>query len=470
VWIEVGILYAKIIRATDEELDWARSYLTFPDARAKFRGGDGKIRLLGMDGRFPAGLVSLVRAAAPKVDKEKPAFKVDLAERREHAPHDPAADLDWLRDYQLDAILACLRARRGLVWLPTASGKGELVVALTRAVPTAEWLFVVHNVSLVEQTAGRLRLRDREHGVDFEQPGIIAEGNWSESRVTFATFQSLSQRLKQGDRRTLALLGRVGGLIVDEAHTCAADTFWAVAMATPRAAYRIGLSGTPLARGDRKSALVIAALGPVIYRQKAEPLIQAGVLSRPSIRMVRVVQSTKRPTWQGVYGDLVVRGSRRNAALVAMAKAAEKPGFLFVKEVSHGRALTKALINAGVAAKFVWGSHSTDARRTALRDLEAGRLDVIVCSVVFQEGIDVPGLRSVVVGAAGRSVIAAIQRVGRGMRIERDRAGVVIKDTFEVYDIDDRGQVWLERAARERRNAYLREGYAVYEWEPPVGQ
>lgn len=455
MWLEVGVLHARVSRATDEEHSWLREYLTFPDARARFRGGDGKIRLLAVDGRFPAGLVSLVKRAGPKAG-----FTVELIDRVHPVPHDPAADLDWLRDYQLDAVLAVLRERRGLVWLPTASGKGELVVALTRAVP-CEWLFIVHTTTLVQQTAERLRLRNLEHGIEDEPIGIVAEGRWSEGRVTFATFQSLNAKLRAGNTRCLALLGRVGGVICDEAHTVAADTFWRVTMATTRAAYRAGLSGTPLARGDRKSALVIAALGPVIYRLKAEPLIEAGVLSRPAIKMVRVAQTTNRPTWQGVYGDLVVRSKRRNAALISMTKAAEKPAFVFVKEVAHGKLLERDLINAGIKAQFVWGSHSTDWRRTAVKSLVAGRLDVIVCSVVFQEGIDVPELRSVVVGAAGRSVIAAIQRVGRGMRIERDAGGNVVKDAFEVWDVADEGHLWLERAAKERKRAYLNEGYAT---------
>lgn len=472
MWLEVGVLHARVARATDQERDWLREYLTFPDARARFRKADGKIKLLSIHGHFPAGLVPLVQGAAPKVERDregnvtKPAFTVELIDRVRPHPHDPAADLDWLRGYQLDAVLAVLRHKRGLVWLPTASGKGELVVALTRAVP-CEWLFIVHTTTLVQQTAERLQQRNAEHGVPAEPIGMIGEGMWSEGRVTFATFQSLYAKLKKGNRAALDLLARVGGVICDEAHTVAADTFWAVAMATSSAAYRAGLSGTPLARGDRKSALVIAALGPVVYRQKAEPLIQAGVLSRPSIKMVRLTSTTNRPTWQGVYGDLVVRGKKRNAVVVAMTKAAEKPAFVFVKEVSHGKALEKALINAGMRTQFVWGSHGTEWRRSAVRSLQAGRLDVIVCSVVFQEGIDVPELRAVVVAAAGRSVIAAIQRVGRGMRIERDRAGNVVKDTFEVWDVLDDGQLWLERAAKDRKRAYLAEGYSTVVLDHP---
>lgn len=234
-------------------------------------------------------------------------------------------------------------------------------------------------------------------------------------------------------------------------------------MATTKAAYRVGLSGTPLARGDRRSVQAIAALGPVIYRQRADELVKAGILARPQIKMAVVAQACSRPTWQGVYGDLVVRSAKRNAALVTMAQRCEKPALLFVKEVAHGKHLERALLNAGLRAGFVWGSHGSAYRRSMISRLVRADLDVLVCSVVFQEGVDIPSLRSVIVASGGRSVIAAIQRVGRGTRIERNHAGVVIKDSFEVWDVADRGHDWMERAAKERRRAYLHEGYETVE-------
>lgn len=471
MWIEVDCLHAKLTKATTEEQNWLLDYLSFPDTTAHFRGAvDDKIRMLNQfDGTFPAGLVPLVVKDAPAEG-----FTIEIIDKTQPTAPDPEADVAWLREDQLEAVRRVLDKRRGILHLPTGSGKTEIAVALVRSVP-CEWLFVVHRTTLGQQAAERFDRRNAEHGVDLGAAGVIGEGQWIEGeRLTCATFQSLVAALRSKDRkiraRALGLLGRVGGIIVDESHTLPATTFWSVAQKTTRAAYRVGLSGTPLARGDRRSILSIAALGPILYRIRAPELVEAGVLAKPRVHLVPCRQTTGRPTWAGVYADLVVKSKARNALIVEIARRAEKPGFLFVKSIDHGRALEKAIIQAGIPAAFVWGMHSTDWRKHAVKDLAAGRTEILVCSVVFQEGVDVPSLRSVINAAGGRSVIAAIQKAGRGMRVERDRAGEVVKDEFEIWDVLDTGDRWLERAARERKRAFLREGYELIEEQIPVAK
>lgn len=254
------------------------------------------------------------------------------------------------------------------------------------------------------------------------------------------------------------------GLVVHNCHTLPSDSFWSVAMATP-AHYRFGLSGTPLARGDKRSVLAVGALGPVVYRIKPDVLIQAGVLAKPKIRLVQVVQRSDRPTWQGVYGESVVRSVARNKAVVDCAKRAEKPCLVFVKEITHGKLVKKALEQSGLNAEFVYGQDDTSERREAIKRLVRGDSDVLVCSVVFQEGIDIPQLRSVVIASGGKSVIAALQRIGRGMRKSTG------KDEFEVHDIADKGCGcgsrghagcrWLEKHTKARVKAYAGEGFEV---------
>jgi superfamily II DNA or RNA helicase len=260
------------------------------------------------------------------------------------------------------------------------------------------------------------------------------------------------------------LLEGTEGIIVDESHVLPAGSFYRVAMATPRAYYRVGLSGTPLARTDKRSALAIGALGPVIYRISAEQLVAEGVLARPKVRMVTVTQSNLGGvTWQGVYGNGVVKSTKRNAVLASVVQRAEKPCLLFVKELRHGRELEKRLSAMGLHVDFTHGQHSTDWRRNMVKSLVAGRLDVVICTVVFQEGVDIPELRSVVIGSGGESVIAALQRVGRGTRKTAD------KDEFEVWDIADRGNKWLEKHARARQHAYAAESFeTIVEPESPA--
>ncbi len=474
LWLAVENLHTSVVKAEEAEVSWLGEYLSFRDASAFFknkgrRGGrvSDKVHLFNaFNHTFPTGLLPLVIAAAPKEG-----FTVDIVDRRGAAPaRDLSADLGWLRDYQLDAIDAVEKAKRGILWMPTGAGKTEVAAGLTLAYPVP-WLFLVHRAGLMDQAARRYELRTKM------KAGRIGEGEWStgDGNLVCATFQTIAAGLKKKDPRTLSLLSQARGVMFDEAHVLPAGSFYEVALSTPSALYRVGLSGTPLARGDNRSTMAIAAIGPVIYRIRTELLIERGVLARPTIHMVQVNERSDRPTWQGVYGEAIVRSAYRNRLVIEACRRAEKPGLLFVKEISHGKALTKALQKAGLQADFVWGNHSTEYRNARVRDLVKGKLDILVCSVVFQEGIDIPELRSAVFAAGGKSIIATLQRLGRGMRVERNARGEVIKSTFEAWDLADngcgctnyakgdphQGCKWLERHTRERLKAYSSEGHAV---------
>lgn len=448
--IEVQNVRSRIVEAAPHELAWANEYLTYDDARARYaRGsGDGATRLLNaFDASFPSGFARSLVAAAREAGL---AVVLDDARTRPCEP-DPAADLAWLRDYQREAVDRCLAAARGIVWIPTGGGKTEVAAGVAKAL-RCSWLFVVPQADLLYQTAERFTRRTGE------EAGIVGDGEWREARFTVATFQTLAAAIGgrsniEKQRAAADLLGRVEGLLCDESHTLPADSVLSVVSKTRRAYWRFGLSGTPLARGDRRSLLAIGALGGIIHRIKPDVLIAAGALSRPTIRVVPVVQASSRPTWQGAHGDLVIRSKQRNATVVNICKAATAPGFVFVTHVKHGKVLTKLLTDAGLRVEFVWGAHSTDIRSRVIERLVTGKLDFVVCSSVFQQAIDVPQLRSVINAAGGASAIATIQRIGRGTRVTED------KKTFEAWDIIDRGNRWLERHTRERIRAYEGEGY-----------
>jgi superfamily II DNA or RNA helicase len=282
------------------------------------------------------------------------------------------------------------------------------------------------------------------------------------------TFQTLAAAARNPSReargRLEQFLAGFDGVFVDECHVLPAQSFWRVAMMLGNAHWRIGLSATPLDREDKRSVYAVGALGPVVYKIGAQQLIAEGRLARPTIRLAKVQQEfrevdamglPKRWPWQKVYEEGVVRSGVRNRTLLAATQRAEKPALVFVKDLAHGKAFARALEKRGVRSDFVWGSASLRTRQDAVRRLERGDLEVLVCSVIFQEGVDIPELRSVVIASAGKSVIAALQRIGRGMRTA---AG---KDTFEVWDVADEGNAWLARHAKARRRAYQREGYQV---------
>lgn len=446
--IDVGNVQSRIVAGTQVEIDWVATLLTYHERRYAYgEPYDHEYCLYKPRYRvFPTGMLHEIRAGF-----ERSGYPLEI--RRTKPPPcevDREADLQWLRPYQREAVQACVERQRGIVHAPTGSGKSEIVVGLTRTMP-CNWVFLVHRTGLVQQQADRYTLRT---GFDA---GRIGEGQWNVPKGTkfvCASFQSVYAAYKAGDDISTRLMHWADAIAIDECHTLPSTTYSRVAFLAKNAYWRIGLSGTPLARSDSRSIFGIAATGPVIYRVTPDRLIEAGVLAVPDIKMTRIRQSDM-GDWLVAYRSNIVQSEARNKLVVDCVKRSEKPCLVFVSHLKHGKILEKMILNAGLHCDFVWGDHSVEWRRAQISRLEHGQLDVLVCSVIFQEGVDIPCLRSVVMASAGKSVIASLQKIGRGMRIAKD------KTTFQVWDFFDADGGLLERHSRRRAETYESEGYKV---------
>jgi superfamily II DNA or RNA helicase len=477
MWATVGNANTKLSQYTEMEIVWLDHYLGIPDPAARFkRHGDGRRPMLNQIAMsFPTGLLPIVIDGA--VDA---GYKIEVIDKRV-APVAPdlTADTSWLLPFQDEALEVGLEKKRGIFHAPTGAGKTELMIALTMSLPTTWGLFVPAK-SLLEQIASQFELRTGE------EAGRIGEGVWHPKRVTVATFQSVFAALKRKDERCLDWLASLGGFSVDEVHTLPADTYWRVAMACPNAYYRFGYSATPFARGDRKGLLGVAAIGPGIYKIEQKTLADAGVIAKARIELIKAmlplpeVEIVDGRAYKDVYRGLIVQPmGARNALVMGEARRAKKPALLFVSALEHGRELSKHLTASGIPSEFVWGDKESPERVAAVRRLEHGDVDVLIANVVFQAGVNIPTLATVINAAGGKSHIAALQQAGRGSR-RLGRDGSVVKDHFTVVDFLDEGCgcgrmvgkvrvfshkpcEWLHNHARSRRRAYLGEGYEVIE-------
>lgn len=450
--VRVDNLWATLTLYSEQDVQFLDEYLSFESDQARFSPAvqaghwDGRYRLYDQrNHRFPAGLLSMVVRTA-----QARGLAVEQQDARQAAAPAPGWEQTaglWLRPYQRAALTACVRETRGIVKAPTGSGKSEIIAALTQAVP-CRWVMLVHKRDLMHQTAERIKLRTGE------QCGFAGDGEWSPARITSCTFQTLFRALRSPAVQTL--LRAAGGVMVDELHSVGAQSFYKVLMACP-ARYRIGFSGTPLDRGDRRNVYVVAATGPKIYEIQAQTLIDQGVLSRPTIHMVPCRQSLPgQAGWQEIYRKGVVESDQRNQLVCAVANSRPGPVLVFCKEIAHGRTLEKAIQRRGLKrCEFVWGQDSVTERRAAITKLQRGDIDILITSTIFEEGVDIPEVRCVVVASAGKSTIRTLQRLGRGMRVTAD------KTEMELWDLDDSGHRWLDQHSGKRIQAYGRDGYRV---------
>lgn len=431
----------------NEKFLW--SLLAFDDARARFtdayRKGtwDGKTRLFNQaKRRFLTGLIGIVQRAAAEAN-----INVSIIDKRvKPAIIDNVASwLDPLRE-QPEVLMACLHNGRGVVKMVTGAGKTEIIIALCISSP-CKWLILTHKKDLLYQIADRFRLRTGEN------IGIVGDGKWSVSRVTVAMFQTLYARLK--DLRVTDLLESTGGLIVDECHCLPSNTFLKVMNSAPCAYWRFGFSGTPLDRADSRNIMLIASTGDLLCDVTATSLCARGVLAKIKIKFLEVSQVVCGQYWADIYHNGVVKSIVRNRAVVSVTARAKKPTLLFIKEIEHGRILRDMIHSAGMSVAFIHGQDSSQSRAAASERLSRGDLDVLIASTIFDEGVDIPEIASIVNAVGGKSVIKSFQRAGRGMRI------TATKNEVEYWDIEDKGNRWLANHAQIRLSTYVGAGFEV---------
>jgi superfamily II DNA or RNA helicase len=464
--VEIGPQWVTVTSGTPDALAWLGSFLRF--SVKTYQGGRPSTLSLpllhALERRYLGGLQLLVEAGA----RER---GVDLVVRDVRVPPvriESGNPVGWLRPEQRDALDSGLRNARGTLKLGTGAGKGEIVAGFPM-MARCPWLILVHRIHLLDDLAARFEARSGE------QAGRIGDGVWTQRRVTFATYATLHAALQANDPRAAMLFDCVRGIVCDEAHTVAAETFSAVLDRCSRAYWRIGVSATPFARSDRKSIMVIAHLGPMLFELDAGDLIEMGRLAKPTIRMVSLHHE---PTlsglsWSDVYKLGVVLNDTRNALVVRAVRRLPKPAIVFVQEVEHGRLLLTLLAVAGLRTTipaddtrpaftgFALGALDLRDRQRVIAALNTGAVDVVVATSIFNEGVDVRGLRTVVNAAGGQSSISTLQRVGRATRRTDG------KETCEVVDFMDLGVPSLERHARARRRAYLKEGFEVSVQDTP---
>ena len=449
--IERRNLNCKVVNPTVEEVAWLRRYLVFENTAAKFGGGSPTISMFNPEHKvFPAGLIAPLTKRATQEG-----LQVTVIDQRVHPlpGHAVPALPSWLYPYQKEAVTKAVLAENGIIWASTGAGKSVIMSALVQAVPL-KTVLLTHRTTLLRQLAASY---EKFTG---KKAGVIGEGQWSPNeRFTVAMIPTLARKIKIPAAR--AFLSDVRMIILDEAHVGGSDSVTNILKIMPDAYYRIGLSATPLARGDSKSIMVVGMFGPICYRIHTRDLINQGYLAEPTVRCIEVqqeyhgVESTNKWYYQKMYHEAVVHSALRNRALLWAMKSADAPGFTFVTNKDHGKNLLQMASTIGLGCRYVDGDSPTSERVSAVEGLLRGDYKHIITTKIFQEGLDVPALKSVVLGGAGKSWIGQLQMVGRGARI------TPTKKTFEVWDIFDQGIPMLYRHAKSRIRSLQDETFTV---------
>ncbi len=404
----------------------------------KFRQGvwDGYINL-SKGSTFPTGLLSLVQNSLPKGLPYEVEDNLQYPQYYASAMHPNMFQDIELRPYQINAAIELIMAKRGIAHMATNSGKTEVISAMCKCL-LCDVLVLTTKLDLLHQTRQRLAQRLGE------VVGIIGDGQVEMQRVTVGMLQTLAKRKSY---KTMD----IGCLIFDECHHVPAKTAQAVMLGIP-APMRFGLSGTPLRNAQLADLMLTAATGDVVVTVTNQILIESGISAKPQIVMLNITNlATYKLDWEESYQKCIVENEARNQLIVEQARLSLGVVLILVERIEHGRLLQTQIPNA----RFFSGDLSGDERLHALEQMRTGQLRIVIATPIFDEGVDVPSIDTLILAGGGLSPIKLMQRLGRGMR---HKAGA---NVLHVVDFIDDTNQYLMAHSIQRTLLYEQEGFDV---------
>jgi len=121
--------------------------------------------------------------------------------------------------------------------------------------------------------------------------------------------------------------------------------------------------------------------------------------------------------------DKLYTGDHRRVDLILqqlhdkLADPASMRALGFCVSVEHARFMAERFRAAGFAAEALDASTPAELRQAALRRLQAGELQVLFAVNLFNEGLDIPSIDTVLLLRPTESAVVFLQQLGRGLRL-----------------------------------------------------
>ena len=350
--------------------------------------------------------------------------------------------------------------------LVSATGTGKTVMAavdyarLRATLRPARLLFVAHREEILEQTLLTFRqvLRDHTFGelwVGGARPTAFEH--------VFASIQTLAAAKREHLRPD-----HFDVVIVDEFHHAAAASYrFLMEELEPREL--LGLTATP-ERADGLPILHwfddrIAAelrLWDAIEQHRLAPFMYYGIHDGVDLTEVpwRRGHGYDDAALTNVYtgNDAWVRFVYQQlTAYVDDVTTMRCLGFCV--SVAHARYMAAQFDRLGVAAVAVVGTTPDADRRAALRRLEDGDIQVVFSVDLFNEGVDVPAVDTLLMLRPTQSATLFLQQLGRGLRTAKSKAVCTVLDFVGThrreFRFDQRYRALLGGSRRDLERAVI---------------
>ncbi|OZV82995.1 restriction endonuclease subunit R [Micromonospora echinospora] len=370
----------------------------------------------------------------PGTDADR--LRVALRGERPDPASTQIANLD-VRPYPYQAeILADLDAERqvhgrhrNLVVM--ATGTGKTVVAaldyrrLHRSGQVDSLLFVAHQEQILRQSLATFRqvMGDGSFGET-----LVAGGRPRDWRHVFASIQSLHRREVDP--------GAYDMVIVDEFHHAEAPTY-ARLLERLRPRVLLGLTATPdradggdVRRWFDGRVAVELHLWEALERQLLAPFQYFGVHDDVDLSHLRWKrgQGYDRADLEGVYTGNDARARLVLRAVRDAVDVGRMRALGFCVSIGHAEFMADWFTRHGVPSAAVTSGVGREAQHGLIRDFRAGKLRVLFTVDLFNEGVDLPMVDTVLMLRPTESATVFLQQLGRGLRLDDDKPCLTVLD------------------------------------------
>jgi len=318
--------------------------------------------------------------------------------------------------------------------LVSATGTGKTVMAaldyaaLRGQLDHSRLLFIAHREEILDQSLATFRhtLRETQFGEKW-----VGQSRPRDFEHVFASIQSLNANgLASLDPEHFDVV------IVDEFHHAAASSYERVLNGL-RPTELLGLTATP-ERSDGLPILHwfdnrIAAelrLWDAIDQQHLAPFVYFGVHDGLDLRAIpwRRGQGYDVRGLENLYTSSDAWARTVVKQVAAHADTTSMRGLGFCVSIKHAQFMAEHFNRHGIAAIAIWGDSPRHEREAALLDLAAGRVRMLFSVDLFNEGVDVPDVDTILMLRPTESPTLFLQQLGRGLRKTRDKGACTVLD------------------------------------------
>jgi hypothetical protein len=425
----IGLTDSKVLYDLDMKMSYqSPGYEFVKNSYSRYAAWDGRIRLFEHKKYFPIGLLPIVRRTL-----HANAIQFEEVDHRNHSRGKelPLVDSKFEpRDYQLEAVEKASEAESGVIRMCTGSGKTSVIAMIYGKFNVKTVIYVIGLELLYQMKETVERLLGVECGIVGDGICKIVDGPnictiWTAARAFDLKAEVLDSDLTpdkevsvENKKAIQELVSTARMFMLDECQYAGSSSLQMLSKISKEARFRFLLSGTPWREmGD--DILIEAVSGPKFYDLPATTLINRGILVPPKIYFISVPKmKAAGKNYNEIYKNYIVNNEERNDLIIDSAIQLAESGkkvLILISKVDHGKVLFD-MLDGRLRVDSLNGSTSAEARMAAIKSMRNGKLDVLIASKIFDQGIDIPELDALILAGSGKSSARALQRIGRVIR------------------------------------------------------